>query len=75
MKTIGYVILAIIFFIALVAIWTVAVKAVIWFITEALSWWLIGFLMIFFNLECISVKATKTNELLAKLVEIKGGGE
>ena len=43
--------------------------------TSIFNWWAAAFLVLFFYLECISIKATKTNELLAKLVEIKGGGE
>ena len=71
MKTIGYVLLGIFLWVIAVVI----VAGLIGLITKVLNWWLVGFVVLVVYLECISQKATKTNELLAKLVEIKGGGE
>ena len=54
---------------------TASVLLILAVTTSIFNWWAAAFLVLFFYLECISIKATKTNELLAKLVEIKGGGE
>ena len=75
MKTIGWACLALFLFVVLAVFWVLITGLFSWFLFDVLNWWVVGFLLIFFNLECISLKATKTNELLAKLVEIKGGGE